>query len=52
MEDEGDEDDAFADERKLEPLPPPPRAPVLLELVRLGLVSGAILVPAESLKSV
>ena len=44
--------DELAAERKVDPLPLRLPVPVLFEAVRLGLVSGAILVPDESSKSV
>ena len=49
MEDEGDEDELA--ERKVEPLAPL-AAVMLFDVLRLELVSGAILVPVESPKSV
>lgn len=47
-EEEGDED--VLAERKVDPLTPL-AAVILFDELRLGLVSGAILVPVESLKS-
>ena len=50
MEDEEGDEDELA-ERKVEPLTPL-AAVILSDVLRLGLVSGAILVRVESLKSV